>query len=105
EETYPQEKINEINKQLSSLEEQQEAEQLAKEKAAKLETEYLAAISLADQELSSENHEQAKKKYAEALNLKPNESYPQQKIEEIDAYFEQQANKDAEKAAALAAEM
>ena len=73
-EAYPKTKISEIDKTLSAL-----ADASAKEK------QYNDLISSADKSLGTKQYTDAKSKYESALNLKPNEAYPTQKIKEITA--------------------
>ena len=73
-EAHPQNQIERIDQILAQL-----------EAARQLEADYLAAVQAGDTFLDSENYTSAKERYQAALNLKPNESYPQQKIAEIDA--------------------
>ena len=99
EEQKPKDQIAEIDKLLADLADQQEKERLAQQQ----EEQYKALIKTADAAYREENYEQAKAKYAEALAVKENESYPQRKIDEIDGILaDLKAKKDAE--AALEAE-
>ena len=73
-ESYPKDKLREI----------EEIEKAAK--AAELagaDKKYYDAISSADLSLESRNYGEAKKKYEEALNLRPTETYPKSKIVEL----------------------
>ncbi|MBN1651374.1 MAG: hypothetical protein JW857_08600, partial [Bacteroidales bacterium] len=69
-ENYPPEQINKIDLLLSDL--------------ATLETNYKDAIRRADESFSQSEYGKAKADYLIALKLKPEESYPKAKIEEID---------------------
>ena len=51
---------------------------------AKLEADYLAAIQKADAEFTDEAWNEAKSTYLQAVNLKPEETYPKEQIEKID---------------------
>ncbi|MEQ8909678.1 MAG: hypothetical protein RIC95_10830 [Vicingaceae bacterium] len=82
EETYPQEKIEEINETLADAAEQEEA--------------YQAAITEADQLFADEKWEEAKAKYAEASSIKSEEKYPQDKLAEIEAKLAELAAKQEE---------
>jgi hypothetical protein len=73
EEKYPSDRIAEIDVALADL---------AKQKA--LDDQYTAAITKADRSFTAKTWEQAKTDYAAASALKPNESYPKDKIAEID---------------------
>ena len=68
-ESYPQSKIQEIDGILAAK--------------AKADEEYQAAIQTADQALTAENYALAKEKYNAAQSIKPNESYPKEKLAEI----------------------
>ena len=70
-ETYPKKRVEEIDVILAT------------EKA--LNDRYNAIIATADQHLMNEKLDEAKATYVNALQLKPNEAYPKQKIAEIDA--------------------
>ena len=76
-EKYPEEKIASINGILAD--EAAEAERLAK-----LEADYTQAISDADAAFAEADYVLAKQKYTLALGLKSGESYPGEKITEID---------------------
>jgi len=113
EESYPQEKITGINKTLEELAaaeqlalEQQKAEaerMLAEQKAAEerllvekqareeLDRQYAEAISKADGLLEVNDYANAIAGYQEALALKPEESYPQEKITGINKTLEELA--------------
>ncbi len=79
-ETYPKQKISEIDKIL--------ANQAA---AAESEKKYQAAIKKADGLLASKKYNEAKSSYQTASTIKPSESYPKQKISEIDKILANQA--------------
>ncbi len=70
EESYPKEKIDEINGLLADAAEQDEL--------------YAAAIAEGDKLFGKEDYEGAKAKYQEASSIKSEESYPKDKIGEID---------------------
>jgi hypothetical protein len=72
EEKYPQDRIAEIDLALSDL---------AKQKA--LDDQYIAAIAKSDNSFAAKTWEQAKTDYTAASALKPNETYPKDKISEI----------------------
>ena len=76
-EQYPKDKISEITSLESAL-----AEKLAKDKN------YEKIISEADKKLSKKDYTAAKASYTSALELKPNETYPKDKISEIDKALE-----------------
>lgn len=64
--------------------------------AAKLEQNYLAAIEKGDNALSAKKYEEAKAAFGEASKLKPAETYPQNKIKEIDQFMAANAAKEKE---------
>ena len=80
-ETYPKEKIAEIEKVLADL---------AIQKAAQ--ENYLATIANADKLLLAKSYNEAKNEYTKASDLKPAEQYPKIKITEIDKILALQAN-------------
>ncbi|NPD84774.1 hypothetical protein HNS38_08400 [Lentimicrobium sp. L6] len=84
-EQYPQDRIAEINQKIKD----QEAKQ----------AEYDAIIAAADALFGTQTYEDAKAKYQEALTILPSETYPQEKIAEIDGIL---ANKEAAYAKAIA---
>lgn len=94
-ETYPDEKIVEITNLLNA--------QAAAEEKAKIEAAYQAKIAEADQALVNKNYEDAIAQFNAALEIKPEESYPKSKVNEIKALLGEQAAKEA--AANAAAEM
>lgn len=72
-EEYPKNKIGEIDKILGE-----------KEKLKALEAQYADLISKGDKFLGEKNYEQSKTQYVQALQIKPEEQYPKDKIIEID---------------------
>ncbi|MBN1183574.1 MAG: tetratricopeptide repeat protein [Bacteroidales bacterium] len=91
-ENYPHDKIDEIDK-IVIQQQQQLAQEQAKEQA------YKTAIAEADQYLNNKNYNVAKAAYQKALTYKPNESYPQTKIAEIDRIVAQQQQQLAQEQA------
>ena len=77
---YPKQKIQEIEAALASLADQ--------EAAQKKEEEYKNAVANADKLFRQKNYEDARIAYSDALEINPNEQYPKDKIEEIEAIFE-----------------
>jgi len=75
-ESYPQKKITEINSILS----QQKA----------LQDSYAKAIASADKDLTAKKYDEAITGYQSALSVKPDETYPQEKIKEINSILDQQ---------------
>jgi hypothetical protein len=76
EETYPQQKLEEINGILLQL--------------TRIDREYQHAIAMADQQFNSRSYIQSRTLYEKALEIKPEESYPIQKIAEVDKILTQQ---------------
>ncbi len=74
-ETYPASKIKEINALLLQLAQQQKKD---------IDGNYLRLIALADASFNKKEYDLAKTKYSESLTLKSNETYPKQRIIEID---------------------
>lgn len=86
-ETYPRTRINEINNLLAANQ--------------SMEQKYAGFVAAADEALSEKKYQEAKGNYQQALTIKPSESYPKQKIVEIDALLaqlEKQKLKDKEQA-------
>lgn len=78
-ETYPQNKIDQIRDILNNSEQSLAAQQ------AIIESKYMESITLADMALIEQDYVDAKEYFKNAKKLKPNESYPQRKLDEIDA--------------------
>jgi len=89
-EDYPKQKIKEIDNILKNKE---------KDKANASEQQYKNLIALADKNFAIKNYSQAKQNYQDALNIKPAEAYPVQKISEIDKILAEQARIAAEQKA------
>ena len=92
-EQYPKDKITEIDILMLQI-----AEQLKKD----VEGNYLRLIAAADVSFNKKEYEPAKVKYISALGLKSNESYPKQKISEIDKILAELATKKSEYDIAIA---
>ncbi|WP_214648362.1 hypothetical protein [Draconibacterium halophilum] len=84
EETYPQQRIDEIDRIVREL----AAEQAAQEE---LDRKYANLIVQADRLFSASSYTASRENYTEASTLKPEETYPKDKIVEIDKILEQQA--------------
>jgi len=82
-ETYPQQKITEIEGLIAAA----EVARLAKEK----DDAYAALLLSADALFAGESYAEAKSEYNNASRIKPDEQYPKDKISEIDAIFAEQA--------------
>ena len=72
-EQYPKQKIEEINKILDEISKKQSVE-----------SRYTSLITSADNNFNSKNYQKAKGYYQDALEIKPEETYPSKKIKEID---------------------
>ena len=99
-EQYPKDKISEIDKLIAERKaaEKEAADLAAKEAAAavlaakaKLDTDYNNLIASADGMFKSKNYTGAKTKYQNALSKKPDETYPKDKISEIDKILADEA--------------
>lgn len=86
-ETYPEGRIAEIDRLLARRASQEELVRQQQE----IDRRYLDAIGIADREFGSENYEQAKIYYNNALSIKPNESYPQDQLDLIRRLEREQA--------------
>ncbi|MDG1262155.1 MAG: hypothetical protein P8H59_06855 [Flavobacteriales bacterium] len=87
EERLPKDKIEEIEGILADLAAQEDADRAANEanaEAERINAEYQALITSADQKFESENLEAAKTDYQAALDLKNQEKYPKSRIARID---------------------
>ena len=82
EETYPQERIDEINKKIAELE-------LARKEQELLDKNYANLIQQANRFFTNSNYLQSKSKYENALELKPGEEYPTERIAEVDRILQQ----------------
>ena len=82
-EAYPKQKIEESNKLIAEL--------------YKIEVDYSSRIEMANDLFKNNNLEQAKRRYQEALALKPNESFPKQRIAEINKLIADNAKMLADK--------
>jgi tetratricopeptide (TPR) repeat protein len=76
-ESYPKQKLSEIDA-------------FEKELAEKLELDYAAKIRSGDRNFATKNYTQAKQDYADALKLKTTETYPTQRISDIDKVLQEQ---------------
>lgn len=99
EEALPKDKIDEINQLIKD----QEAEAMAAEEAAaanaeqeRIDAEFQALLDKANEDFDKDKLTEAKSKYQEALGLKPNEKFPQTRIDKIDEIIrERQSNEEA----------
>jgi len=89
EEEYPKNKIKEVEAIIAKNKEKAQA--------------YQDQIAKADKALSAKSYEEAKSAYQAAAQLKPQETYPQTKIKEIDGILANKAKADADYQAAIKA--
>ena len=93
-ETYPDEQLAKIDsivstrERLAREEAEAEAARLAAIQAEK-DKNYKDAITRADELFSAENYEESRNEYRTALDIKPDESYPKQRIDEIGTVLSQ----------------
>ena len=88
EETYPQSQLGIIDakrEEIALKQQQANAEKEEQVRLAKIEQDYIEAINKADNALISGDFEGAKSAYQIASNIKPDETYPIDKMAEIDA--------------------
>lgn len=91
EEKYPKDQITLIGQKL-----EERAKREADEKAKKeLDARYQALITAADAAFKAANYDNAKAKYNEAIELKPEEKYPKDQLAAIDKKLAELAEKDA----------
>lgn len=81
-EAYPKTKINEINTLLAQIRSENQ--------------QYQQLIASADNYFNSKNYELAKSNYENALNVKPNESHPQNRLREINTILDNQRKQEQE---------
>ena len=91
-EEYPKNKMVEIDLIL----EKQRMKELASEKEA-LNRAYQSAIDKGDGAFASNSFDEARDAYNEAIELKPNETYPKGQLERIDLKIEEEANAKRER--------
>lgn len=90
-ETYPKDKIAEINEKQKALANAEAAKKAEEERKAKLEADYKAQIAKADEAFNSKSWNDAKSAYQVALNLKPDEAYPKEQIARAEEELNQMA--------------
>ncbi|MBL4658291.1 MAG: hypothetical protein JKX73_09845 [Flavobacteriales bacterium] len=96
-ETYPQEKINEINK---TKQKDDRAKAIAEAKQREVQQRYDALIGDADKAMKDDDLEKAKSDYTEASTIFPEESYPKAQLKAIQDKLDKiAADKSAEEAA------
>ncbi|MBI4645216.1 MAG: tetratricopeptide repeat protein [Bacteroidia bacterium] len=99
-ENYPAQKIKEINNLIAK----EKAEEKAKEDAEKIKAAYQKLIVEADKLFNEKKYDLAKAKYTEARKKKSDESYPSQRLKEIDNLLAAQKTKADSAAAQLIAD-
>jgi len=97
EETYPQQKIDEISKVLTELAQAKKDQELTDKN-------YITFIQQADRFFAGKSFDQSKGKYNEALVLKPEETYPKERIAEIDKILQQQITDEKYRVIIIAAD-
>jgi hypothetical protein len=95
-ETYPKDKIAEIDKLLAELANKDASEKERQAKEKELNAKYDVLIVKADKSFSGKDYTGAKNTYKEALTLKSSEQYPKDKINEIDKLLAALVGKEAE---------
>jgi tetratricopeptide (TPR) repeat protein len=104
EEQYPKDKLEEIKLKLEELAKKKAEEEAAALAQKKLDEEYNALIASADAAMGNEDYDKAKADYTAALGVKSQESYPQEKLDEIANILAELARKKAEEEAAQMAQ-
>ena len=96
-ESYPQQKVDEITKTLAAIDQAKKEQEL-------LDRNYANLIQQADRFFTTKVYTDSKDKYNAALQLKPDENYPKEKIAEIEKILEQQAIDEKYKVIIVAAD-
>jgi len=95
EEKYPKDQIAEANEKLAELKDAEAANAASAEQDA-LDAEYQGFIDEGNSNFTAENLEEAKSAYGSALELKPTEKYPRQRIKKIEELLkEREAENEA----------
>jgi len=87
--TYAAQKINEIQSIIARQQAEQQAQQQVRQKS--VDDAYTAAVAQGDALMKEKKYEAARESYAKALSIKPSESYPRARTQEIDKAIQQQA--------------
>ncbi|MGB0881372.1 MAG: hypothetical protein ACPGSO_00355 [Vicingaceae bacterium] len=103
-EQYPKDKLVEIEAILAEIAKKKAAEDAANMAANQKEENYNKAIKLGDNAFSAKSYQTAIGKYNEALNIKPNEQYPKDRLAEIEVALAEQAKQSEEDALAAESE-
>ncbi len=94
-ETYPTGQLVKINSKLAQIEK-------TKQEKAAFEQRYKTAIAAADIAYDKRDYQSAKSGYMQALNMKPSETYPRQRLNKIAEFERIMAQKEAARNAAIA---
>lgn len=95
-EQYPKDKLIEIENLLKEMADNKAAAEAAKLAQKELDEKYNKFIATADAALSTKNYDEAKQNYNFAVDLKPTEMYPKDKLREIEGILADIANKKVE---------
>lgn len=93
-ESYPKQKIDEINKKLEEITKKEKEDKLAAEAEQKKREYYQALIAQADGEFAKKEYDKAKGSYVLASSVMPDKDYPKQKISEIEQILKDLANQE-----------
>lgn len=88
-EQYPEDQISKIDDILEQQQKEEEARRAEQDK-------YDEAVEKGDAMFAMEEYEQAKRNYQQALNVKPEEVYPKNKINEINSIIEKSEEQEKE---------
>jgi tetratricopeptide (TPR) repeat protein len=99
-ETFPAKQINEINNQLNKQQKsaensQKSAEDLKKQEQENIEDNYNQVLAKASVAYTRKDYAGAKQYYQEALKIKPAETLPKSRMEEIETILAKKASEDA----------
>jgi len=83
-EKYPKDKIAEIDKVLGDAAAKEAGEKARAAKEKEMADKYAAAVAKGDKSMTAKDYVTAKASYTDALSFKPAESYPKDKLAEID---------------------
>jgi tetratricopeptide (TPR) repeat protein len=83
-ESLPKMRVNEIEEILTKQAEEAKAKAAEMEKKAALENQYKEIITKADELFKTKSYDEAKAAYAQALEMRPSDSYPAQRVKTID---------------------
>lgn len=92
-ETYPRDKVKEIDLKIADLKRSAEEEKLRKEREAQ----YASLIAAADKAYGGKKYSDALNAYRDASGLKPDEGYPKERIALIESQMGEEARAKAEK--------